>query len=314
MSVSRIAVTSRSFSKNPILRAELQSRYAKITFNDAGTSLAGDALVAFLRGHDGAITALERIDDALLASLPELKIIGKFGVGIDMIDLDAMDRRGVRLGWQGGTNRRSVSELALTLILSLLRHLTILSVEVRKGTFRQLQGRCLSGRTVGLVGCGNVGKDLILLLKPFGCRVLCHDAFPDMAFLAAQGAASVGLEPLLREADIVSVHLPLNEATRGMLDAEKLAWMKPGSLLINTARGHLVDQAAMKDALRSGRLGGAAFDVFDQEPPADVELLALPSFLPTPHIGGSTEEAVLAMGRAAIEGLANSRPAREFKA
>ncbi len=309
---ARVAVTSRSFSKHPVLRAELEALYERVTFNVEGKSLSGPELVKFLKGHERAITGIETIDEAVLSGLPELKVIGKFGVGVDMIDFHALRRHGVRFGWQGGTNKRSVSELVLGLMLSLLRNLMTLNSEVRRGTFRQKKGACLSGRTVGLVGCGHIGRDLVALLKPFGCRILVHDTRPLGAFAKKTKVSEVGLETLLRESDIVSLHLPVNDLTRGILNRERLALMKPGALLVNAARGGLVDEAALKDSLVSGRLAGAAFDVFAMEPPKDQQLLTLPNFLATPHIGGSTEEAILAMGRAAIAGLDKARPASAF--
>ena len=299
----RVAVASRSFSRHPILRAELQARFPDATFNDAGKSLAGAELIAFLQGHDAAVTALERLDDVLFEALPGLKVIGKYGVGLDMLDLDAMRRRGIRLGWTGGVNRRSVSELVISMAIALLRHVPQGNLEVRAGGWRQLQGRHLSGRCVGIVGCGHIGKDLTPLLKAFGCTVLAHDIRDFPAFYAAHGVERVGLDELLGRADVVTLHLPLDSSTINILSADKLALMRADAILINCARGGLVDEAALKAMLTSGRLAGAGLDVFNAEPPEDRELLALPNLLATPHIGGSAEEAVLAMGRAAISGL-----------
>jgi phosphoglycerate dehydrogenase-like enzyme len=299
----RVAVCSRSFSANPVLRAELLARYAQVTFNDAGQQLAGDTLVGFLQGHDKAITALEVIDHSVLRRLPQLKVIGKYGVGLDMIDLGAMRTHGKRLGWTGGVNRRSVSELVIANAISMLRHVPAAQREVLSGTWRQHVGGNLSGRTVGIIGCGHVGKDLAVLLRGFECRVLVNDIidFPD--FYAANAVEPVDLETLLRRSDIVTLHIPLNDSTRGLLDARRLAMLQPTAMLINTARGGLVDEIALKRMLRDRQLAAAAFDVFAQEPPADQELLGLPNFLATPHIGGSAQEAILAMGRAAIRGL-----------
>ncbi len=301
--MTRVAVASRSFSRHPVLRAELLAHYSDVTFNDAGTSLAGEALAGFLDGHDKAVTALERIDDALLARLPGLKVIAKYGVGLDMIDMAAMVRRGVRLGWTGGVNRRSVSELVISSAIALLRHVPAANREILAGTWRQLMGRQLTGKTVGIIGCGHIGKDLAPLLNAFGCRVLAHDILDFPEFYARHGVEPMGIEDLLREADVVTLHLPHDETTVNILSAGRLALMKPSAILINAARGGLVDEAAMKAMLLDGRLAGAAFDVFAVEPPTDRELLSLPNVLATPHIGGSAEEAVLAMGRAAIEGL-----------
>jgi phosphoglycerate dehydrogenase-like enzyme len=299
----KIAVCSRSFSKNKVLRTELLASYAQVTFNDAGLQLSGDSLVEFLSGHDKAITGLELIDDFVLSRLPELQAIGKYGVGLDMIDLDAMRRHGKRLGWTGGVNRRSVSELVISFAVAMLRHIPAAQREVLSGTWRQHVGGLLSGRTVGIIGCGFIGKDLVELLQPWNCTLIANDIlnFPD--FYARYSVTPLGLEELLQRSDVVTLHVPLDDSTRNMLSATRLELMKPSAILINAARGGLVDEAAIKAMLVTKRLAAAAFDVFAVEPPQDQELFTLPNFLVSPHIGGSAEEATMAMGRAAIRGL-----------
>jgi len=302
-STAKVAVCSRSFSKNPVLRTELQARYEQVTFNETGRQLEGDELIDFLRVHDKAIIALERIDDQILTALPELKIFSKYGVGLDMIDLDAMHRQGKRLGWTCGVNKRSAAELTLAFAIVMLRHVPAANREVLAGIWRQLIGGLLSGRTVGIIGCGNIGKDLIRLLQPFGCTILVNDIRDYRDFYAEYTIEAVSKEELLARSDVVTLHVPLDDSTRDMLTSERLALMKPTSILINAARGGLVDEVALKQALIEKRIAAAAFDVFTNEPPEDKELLQLPNFLATPHIGGSAEEAILAMGRAAIDGL-----------
>jgi phosphoglycerate dehydrogenase-like enzyme len=299
----KVAVCSRSFSKNPKLRTALLARYAHVTFNDSGQQFEGDSLVRFLQGHTKAVTALETIDDYVLSRLPQLQVIGKYGVGLDMIDLAAMRRHGKRLGWTSGVNRRSAAELALAFMIVMLRHVPASNREVLAGTWRQHVGGLLSGRCVGIVGCGNIGKDLVGLLQPFGCSVLAHDIRDYADFYRQHGVTALPLDELLQRADIVTLHVPLDNSTRGLLSRERLALMKSGAVLINVARGGLVDEVALKQALMAGHLAAAAFDVFVEEPPQDRELLSLSNFLATPHIGGSAEEAILAMGQAAIDGL-----------
>jgi len=299
----RVAVCSRSFSRNPVLREELLKCYKNVTFNDEGLSLKGESLIEFLKGHDKAITALEKLDANVLSQLPELKVIGKYGVGLDMIDMDAMKAYGKHLGWTGGVNRRSVSELVISFAIALLRHVPAAHREVLAGTWRQHVGGYLSGRTVGIIGCGFIGKDLVEMLKPFQCRVLVNDVLDQTDYYRAHNVQAVGLDTLLRESDVVTLHVPLDDSTYNMLTAQKMMFMKSSAILINAARGHLVDEDCLKEMLKDGRLAGAAFDVFSVEPPQDMGLLQLPNFLVTPHIGGSAEEAILAMGRAAIEGL-----------
>lgn len=300
-------MASRSFSQNPTLRAELAASYSTVRFNDEGASLEGEALIDFARGRRKLITALERIDEGILAALPDLEVVSKFGVGTNMLDKQAMRRHGIRLGWTGGVNRRSVTELVIAFMISLLRNVPLTSREMGEGKWHNHQGRQLSDRTVGIVGCGNIGKDLTPVLRVFGCTVLAHDVLDFPGFYAAHQVEPVGLEELLCRADITTLHVPLDDSTRNMLSAERLALLRPGTLLVNTARGGLVDEVALKTMLIDGRIGGAAFDVFATEPPEDKDLLGLPNFLATPHVGGSTDEAILAMGRAAIRGLDENR-------
>lgn len=301
--IEKVAVCSRSFSQNPILRAELLERYQQVTFNDAGLQLKGDSLVEFLRGHDKAIIALETIDEYTLVQLPELQVVSKYGVGLDMIDISALRAYGKRLGWVGGVNRRSVSELVISFAIAMLRHVPAAHREVLSGTWRQHVGSYLTGKTVGIIGCGHIGKDLVSLLRVFNCPIIANDVQNYQTFYINHNIEAVSLEALLARADIVTLHVPLDESTRGMLDAQRLSLLKPSAVLINTARGGLVDELALKQMLLDKRLAAAAFDVFAVEPPQDQELMSLPNFLVTPHIGGSAREAILAMGRAAIDGL-----------
>lgn len=299
----KVAVCSRSFSRNPVLRAELLERYEHVSFNDEGLKLEGDVLVGFLQNCDKAITALEQIDESVVAQLPKLKVISKYGVGTDMIDFAALEKHNKHFGWTGGVNKRSVSELVISYAIAMLRHIPVAHREVLSGTWRQHVGGLLSDRTLGILGCGHVGKDLVELIQPFNCRILAHDILDFKSFYDRYGVEAVSLDDLLTRSDVLTIHLPLDDSTRGVLSADRLAKMKDDGILINLARGELVDEKALKTQLIEGRLAAAAFDVFAVEPPQDTELLNLPNFLVTPHLGGSAEEAMLAMGRAAITGL-----------
>ncbi len=309
---SSVAVLSRSFSRNPILRAELLARGSNVVFNDVGRSLAGRELIAFVAPHEAAIVGLEPIDEAALAALPNLRILSKYGVGLDNIDLDAAARLGVKVGWQGGVNRRAVSELAVSLIIAALRGVAYCHEEIKRGVWRQYAGGQLSDATVGLVGFGHVGQDLARLLAAFGARIVACDVRDVSSEAAGLGVRLCGFDELIENCDALSFHVPLTPATAGMLDAERIARMRPGAVIVNTARGGLIDEAALAVALRQGRISAACFDVFAVEPPGASELLSAPGFLATSHIGGSAVEAQLAMGRAAIEGLSRARDAQDF--
>ena len=307
-----VAVASRSFSKHPILRSKVLEHYPNAKFNDKGLSLSGDSLVEFLSGHEKAITALEVIDDSILSKLPDLKVIGKYGVGLDMIDLHAMKGRGVKLGWTGGVNKRSVSELVISFSVYLLHRVAFANAEVRNGEWYQVKGRQLSECTFGIVGCGHVGKDLVKLLKPFGCNILAHDIIDFKEFYQENNITSVGLDELLQKSDVVTLHLPKNNSTNNILNKDRLQMLKKDAILINLARGGLLDETALKEMLNKKSIAGAALDVFSVEPPVDTDFAHLDNVLITPHIGGSTEEAILAMGLAAIDGLENYRDPLEF--
>jgi phosphoglycerate dehydrogenase-like enzyme len=299
-----VAVASRSFSRNPALRQELLDRYPASTFNDAGTAvLSGDRLIEFLRGHDRAISGLDVFDAAVFRAVPELRILSKYGVGLDMIDLDAARRYGVSVRWTPGVNRQSVAELTICFMIALCRSVVPLANELPSGGWRRPGGRQISSATIGVVGCGEVGQQVARLCRAFGARVIANDIRDYDAFYREHGVTPVTLDDLLAEADIVTLHVPLDGSTRGLVDAHAIARMKPDAFLVNTARGGIVDEVALKRALVDRRIAGAAFDVFAVEPPVDRELLTLPSFIGTPHIGGGTREAVLAMGRAAMAGL-----------
>ena len=297
-----IAVCSRSFSRNSVLKEELCQRYQNVVFNSGGR-LQGADLVDFLRDATKAIVALESIDNALLVQLPKLKVISKFGVGLDGIDLHAMKINGVKLGWTGGVNRRTVAEFTLALMIMMLRRLPYARDSVRAGQWTPQIGRTLAERTVGIIGCGNIGIDLIRLLVPFECSVLVSEIEPDWEFIGHYGVTLVELDELLTESDIVTLHTPLTSLTKNLVSARRLDLMKEDAILISTARGGLVDEVALRRRLQDVGDFHAACDVFESEPPTDADLIQLPNFFATPHLGGSTEEGIRAMGRAAIDGL-----------
>jgi len=308
-----LAVASRSFSRNEVLRNEVLKRYPDAKFNDEGLSLNGDSLVDFLNGYEKAILALETIDESILSQLPTLKIIGKYGVGLDMLDLPALRKYGIKLGWTPGVNKRSVAELAVSFSISLLHRAVFANSEVKNGKWYQVRGRQLTDCTFGIIGCGNVGKDVVRLLKPFNCKILAYDVLDFPEFYSEHNVLSSGLDNLLELSDVVSIHLPLDQSTKRILTEERLQLMRSDSILINLARGGLVDEVALKKILLSKKIAGAAIDVFAVEPPHDSDFSHMDNVLVTPHIGGSTKEAIYAMGMAAIDGLDNAKDPLDLK-
>lgn len=310
----KIAVCSRSFSKNEILRSKLLEMFKHVKFNDIGLSLSGDSLVEFLDGYDGAIIALETLDEDILSKLPRLKFIGKYGVGLDKLDLDAMARHDVSLGWTAGVNARNVAEYTLTMVLNMLKNIPQSMEVASSGRWDQIKGYQLSSMTYGILGCGHVGKALARLLKGFGCRILINDIKDLTGYCNDNNIEQVSLIELLERSDVLSIHIPKNTTTIGILDEQLLRRMKRGSYVVNSARGGLIKESVIIRMLDSGHFAGVALDVLEKEPPSDLALINHPGTMVTTHIAGSSHEAIYAMGMAAIEGLQKHTVATDFRA
>ena len=306
MPPKRVAVPAISFGQHPGLVTLLRERYPDCKVNTEGIPhyRSERETIDYLRGYDAAIVSFEPINERVLAALPELKVIAKLGVGLDKIDPAAMRRHGVRLGWTPGVNKRSVAELALCMAIAALRHVVDLNAAMRRAE-RPLQrmGRQLTGRVVGIHGCGEIGKELVRLLVPFDCTVLACDIKDYRDFYTEHRVQPVDFAELLARSEVLSIHLTVTNATRGLYDAATLDRLRPDCVLVNTARGRIIDEDALKERLKNRRIAAAAIDTFAVEPPTDDELLNLPNFIATPHIGAGSEEARLRMGTTAIEGL-----------
>jgi len=296
----KIAVTSISFGKSAFLREELLRAFPNSVFYGGGHRLSGKELIAFLKDAPAAIVGTETIDDSILEHTPKLKIISKYGVGLDSIDQDSLKRRNISLVWTGGVNQRSVSELTLCFMLGLCRNVFGSGFKLKQSDWDKNGGHQLSGKTVGIIGCGHIGADVVRLLSPFGCTTLVRDIIDKSDFCREQRAEVASLEEIIERSDIITLHVPLTELTRQMVNENFLKRMKSTAFLVNTCRGEVVDQEALKNALSQRIIARAALDVFVEEPPTDVEFLSLPNLMVTPHIGGNAREAVEAMGRSAI--------------
>lgn len=300
-----IKVTSPSFSKNQTLVMELSDLPLRVVLNTLGERFEGESLVSYLSDADAAIVGLEKITGTLLDQCPKLHYIAKYGVGLDNIDLEACRQRGVGIGWTPGVNRYAVAEQVVGYMIGLNRNLFVGSRKLRGGLWDKQGGRQISDLTVGIIGLGNVGRELVRLLKPFGCRILANDIADITDFADQYGITVVTKEELYKRSDVVTVHVPLTSETKHLINAQALGKMKSEAYLINTSRGTVVDQEALKEALKRNQIAGAALDVYSVEPPTDVELLRLPNLVCTPHIAGNSIEAVVAMGRSAIEHIRN---------
>lgn len=241
---------------------------------------------------DGLITGLEPVTERVLAAAPNLKVVSAGGVGHDHIDLDAATRHGVAVCICAGCNNHSVAELAFGLLLGLARQVYTADRAIRAGEWTRVTGPELWGKTIGIVGLGRVGKSVALLARGFGMRVLATDIVWDITFANEHQLTYVPLPRLLAESDVVTLHCPLTPRTRKLIDEQALARMKPGAYLINTARGPIIDEAALVRALRSGKIAGAGLDVFETEPRENNPFVDLPNTILTTHVGGASNEAV----------------------
>lgn len=297
-----VLVTPTSYGQHDArLRTELEFLVGRVTYNPTGKPLSAVQLVGLLPGVDGFIAGLDTIDATALAVADSLRVIARYGVGVDNVDLVAAQSHGITVTNTPGANARSVAELALEMMLLLARPVIKAAAETREGGWPRLPGLSLEGKTVGLIGLGAIGRQVARLLGGFDCRLLAVDPLVEVETAAQLGVQLVGLELLLAESDFVSLHAPVIPETRGLVDAAFLAKMKTGAGLINTSRGELVDEAALYDALIGGKLRGAALDAFATEPPgADHPLFRLPNVIATPHMGAHTDGATTAMGRMAL--------------
>ena len=284
----RLLVTPTSYGKNDArLKTELESLVGQVIYNPTGKPLSSAEVARLLPGVDGYIAGLDGIDRAALQCADRLKVIARYGVGVDSVDLQAAQEKNIIVTNTPGANSVSVAELTLALMLALARQIPEAVAATHQGRFPRLSGASLEGKTVGIVGLGAIGKALARRLSGFDCRLLVE---------------LVGMEALLAQSDFVTLHLPVLPETRGMVDAGFLARMKKGAYLINTARGELIDETALLAALQSGQLKGAALDALAQEPPDPAHpLLGLPQVIATPHLGAQTDGATNTMGWMAFQ-------------
>jgi len=260
-------------------------------------------LISVLPNIDGLICSIDPVTARVLDIAPRLKVIVRTGVGYDTIDLQAASARRIPVCNTPGANSVSVAELTMALMLSLIRSLPKNMETVRQGRWKSIIGTELSGKALGIVGFGKIGKAVAKRARAFEMRVLATDPRPDHEIAAIYDVTFTELEVLLGESDFVSLHLYLNEQNEHLINAERLALMKPIAYLINMARGAIVDSAALFDALQSKRIAGAALDVIDPEPPGESPLLGLPNVLITPHMGTATVEYSERSAQMAVEAL-----------
>ncbi len=287
----------------------------EVAFNETGHSYDAEALAARLPGVTATIASIEPYDARTLAAAAELRIVARLGVGHDQVDVPACTAAGVAVAMAFGTNHEAVADHTMALMAALASRITSYDRRVREGGWGSLYHGRLHGAVVGLLGFGRIGRAVAKRCQGFAMRVLVHDPHVDRAAIEHLGCEPVGFDALMERADLVSVHAPLTPTTRHLVDARALARMKPGACIVNTARGPLIDEAALVAALEAGRIAGAGLDVFETEPlPAASPLRRLDNVVLSPHVAGLSDAAVTAMAEKCVDNILDYLAGRPLEA
>ncbi|WP_394026656.1 phosphoglycerate dehydrogenase [Desulfovibrio falkowii] len=300
----KILVTPRSFGKtNPELFDRLTQAGLEVVRNDTGGILSADQMREKLAGCQGVILGVDPMSADVLAAAPELRAIAKYGVGLDNIDLEACKQRGIAVSRTVGANSNAVADYALTLMLMVARKAGLIDRRCREKDWGKITSIDLYGKTLGIVGLGAIGRCVVKRAQGFGMKILGHDIAWDEAWASAEGVERADMDRICREADFITLHTVLTDETRNCISAGRIAMMKKTAVIINTARGGLINETALLAALQEGRIYGAGLDVFEQEPPADPAWYALDNLVMGSHCSSSTAGATETMGRMAVDNL-----------
>lgn len=294
----RILITPTSFGiSDPELIPFVRERVGKVILNDKGRPLTETELIDLMGDVDGVIGGLDPFTRPVINAANRLKVIARYGVGLDNVDLTAAKEGNITVTFTPGANAASVADLTLALILLLCRPVCQVSDQVRRGEWPRTSGLGLDGKTLGLIGMGAIGKQVANRLNGFGCKILAFDVVPIGEWPSKPPLEVVDLDTLLANSDFVSLHLPASPKTENMVDAVFINKMKDGARLINTSRGELINEIDLLDALNRKKISGAALDAFREEPPgSDNSLVNCPQVIATPHMGAHTDSSVNTMG------------------
>jgi D-3-phosphoglycerate dehydrogenase len=306
--MSRILITPRSITQKPGPElAPLEKAGYELVLASPGKTPTEIELLELVPGCVGWLAGVERISEQVLRAARDLRVISRNGTGIDNIPIQIAEELDIRIRKAEGSNARGVAELTIALALSSLRFVPIIHTKLKQGTWELMRGREINGRRFGLIGGGAVGRLVAQLAIGIGAEVSVYDPFPNYDFVLGEKFSWRSRESVFAESDIVSLHCPPSADGKPVVDSTVLAAMKSGSCLINTARGSLVDEAAVIEALDSGKLSTYATDVFNTEPPdPGSKLVQHPRTIVTPHIAALTEESIRRATERAVENLLES--------
>lgn len=307
--MSKILVTPRSITTNghPSLSRLIELGH-EVVFCTPGQMPGEEELLSLLPGCAGYLAGVERVTSRVLEAAKELKVISRNGSGVDNLDLAAAAERGIAVCRAEGANARSVAELVVGLMFGMARSIPFSDQQLKANQWQRRRGVELAGRTLGLIGCGQIGRIVAELALGLGLDVVAYDVQQDATFAPGPRFRYDQFDAVLRKADFLSLHCPPMPDGRPILTAAELDKMKTGACVINTARAGLIDSAALLDALDTGRLAGAAVDVYEVEPPEDDPLVTDDRVIATPHIGAYTVESVDRLMDVAVAGLLKYLP------
>lgn len=304
----KILITPKSFSKAKDKAYELLKPYdVEIIENTTGKTYTEDEMFEKCHDIDGIIVGIDPMNKRVLQNAKNLKAISKYGAGLDNVDLDTAKELGIKVDRAVGTNAESVAELTVGEFFSLARNIPSIVNSVKGGSWDRVIGCELFGKTVGIVGLGAIGREVARMAYGLGMKILGYDPyFNDKTFFEKYDIKMVSLDEIFKAADFITLHLPLNNETENMINKDRLSTMKKTAFIVNNARGGLVNEDDLYDALKNGVIAGAAEDVFSKEPPEkDNKLLQLSNFYLTPHIGAYTHEATEKMVIKSTQNLIN---------
>lgn len=302
--MKKVLITPRSYGKSDVSVFEkLKQAGFVYEVNDVGSILTKEQIIRRVADCDGVILGVDPFDADVIAAAPRLKAIAKYGVGLDNIDLAAAKARGIRVSKTMGANSEAVADYALALMLAVARQVCTIDAAARNGDWKKRTTTDVSRKTVGIIGFGAIGKLVAQRCKGFSMRVLAYDVFWDDAYAKDHGVEYAGFDTILRESDFISLHLPLLPETRGIIDGSAISQMKSDCILINTARGGLIDDNALMQALANNSILGAGLDAFATEPPDDPRWAQFPQVVLGSHCAASTVGAIRLMGQMATDHL-----------
>lgn len=281
----------------------LQDAGLTVVKNDTGSIMDKPAIQQRIADCDGVILGVDPMDRDVIQAAPRLKAIAKYGVGVDNIDLDEAKRRGISVSRTVGANADAVADYAFALMMDVSRQVTRIDRTCRTGSWKKISTKDVTGKTLGILGFGSIGRRVARRAAGFDMKVLAYDPMWDAVYAQAHGVQQATPEEIYRTCDFISLHLPLTDETAGMIGRRELEQMKPDAILINTARGGLIDEDALLEALRTGRIFGAGIDAFAQEPPKDPAWFTLDNVVIGSHCAASTEGASRNMTMMATENL-----------